>query len=127
MNRRSLWKPITLLLCILGSLAAQHAQHALTVQPRSPVIDGSKNPELISDREAIQAFFVAVAEPWNAGPDQLRRRKAKLARIGLSDADSATFVSSPSSFHVELTELTEQARALDLEIEARRNPPCQHR
>jgi len=93
---------------VLG-LLAQHQNHPSTV---TPLVDGSKNPALISDQTAIKIFVLSISEPPDATTEQLSRLKAKLLRVGLSDRDTATLIAHVTASHGQLVEYQAQGAVL---------------
>lgn len=100
------------------------AQNAPVMPPGT--IDGAKNPELIPDVVAYRLFFVAVATPPGPTADQQRRQTAKLARIGLTQADSQILISTLTTFYTQYPDFikrenaaADQARAAGLPIDVK--------
>jgi hypothetical protein len=56
---------------------------------------------LIPDVVAYRLYFVAVSEMPNPTPDQVRRQRAHLGRIGLSDADRDSTARILETFKVQ--------------------------
>lgn len=91
------------------SMAAQ-TQKQPTIPPPDPpgTIDGSKNPELIPDEVAFRMLFLAVAEPESATEQQKARARAKIASAGLSDQDTAAFLTLLAEFHKKMSSVLAQ-------------------
>jgi hypothetical protein len=114
---RRLWDPVLLILLAAVAVAVMtfsalpqldgSAQTSGTTVAQAPApkpdppgtIDGKKNPELIPDEVAYKMFFLAVAEPENPTPEQLRRARAKIAAAGLGEQDTEAFLTLLGQFH----------------------------
>jgi hypothetical protein len=83
----------------LGPPAHEHSAMA------APMIDGSKNPELIPDSTAYRLFFVSVAESANPTPEETARHKAHLSRTGLKDSDKASLTNVLKEFKAQYSDL----------------------
>ena len=94
---------------IIAPLLAQHtpASHTLVVS-----VDGSKHPEQIPDELAYQHFIRAVAENAETTSEEKSRQLSRLARIQLSDPDTANLISILSKIKEKLDALgVRRARA----------------
>ena len=89
------------------ALSAQHVHGAVSVPGAAraslPVlIDGSKNPEKISDTLAYQHFFAAVAAHPAPTAQERDRQSAQLGPLQLTASDRATLVTTLAGFRVQL-------------------------
>jgi hypothetical protein len=69
------------------------------------IIDGSTNPELISDAVARWLFFRAVSEPPSPTAEERARQRAKLALLLLNEKEFQVFTGILASFHVQAVNL----------------------
>ena len=94
--------------------SSRHFHNEQTVsglsKPATVAIDGSKNPELISDHLAYRHFLEATALPVDASSSEVSRREALLKLAGLSPADRAVYVQALGDFRAELTSIITAAR-----------------
>jgi hypothetical protein len=111
MTRTPLFYSSILLASAVLVLNAQ-VQEYVTRTPAPLVVDGSINPERISDRTAAKVFLLSIAEPPHATPEQLRRMRAKIAPLGLSDADAAKLITLTQSLHASLAAKRDSAEVL---------------
>jgi hypothetical protein len=92
---------VVLALLVVAPHNAIRAQNMAEMNHAAKVIDGSKTPQLIPDVVAYRLYFVAVSEMPNPTPDQVRRQRAHLGRIGLSDADRDSTARILETFKVQ--------------------------
>ena len=88
-------------------LFAQQHNHAATV----PIIDGSKNPELIPDLVAYRLYLVTVGELPTAKTEDMERQKAHLAKVGLNAEDTAAVVKTANDFKKQYRALIDDYNA----------------
>ena len=71
-------------------------------KPDAPgTIDGAKNPELIPDEVALRMVVLSVAEPPDANEEQIKRERAKLNPIGLSEEDTIALLTLLADFRAQ--------------------------
>jgi hypothetical protein len=100
-----------LLACGARPAACGGAQNAGPVTRLVVLVDGSKNPEQITDDLAYQHFFLAVAAHEQPSTDESKRQDAQLSPVGLSQADRQVLTG-------ELGRLTTQLEAIDAAMAA---------
>ncbi len=84
-----------------------------TVPPDPPgTIDGSKNPELISDFKAWEVFFNSVAVPQTAPESKKWEGTDKFRRAQLSPQDTAEVIKAMAEFYERRSELQASANQL---------------
>ena len=88
-----------------GVAVAQHEGHSAETKQLPVVVDGKKNPELISDDLAWNHFLMVVSEHRNASAEDIRRRQARIAALGLGDSDAASFVQALSGLKEEIDDI----------------------
>lgn len=92
-------------------LAQEHAAMEHPTGSVQPLVDGSENPELISDSLALRTFFLSTAMPVDANPLDLAQRDAKLGRLELLPSDRQVLVQALGGFHERLTAQRAQVEA----------------
>jgi hypothetical protein len=116
------WLLLFLLISVLPAspLFAQEHNHAATV----PTIDGSQHPELIPDLVAYRLYLVTVGELPTAKAEDTERQKAHLAKVGLTEEDSAAVVKTANDFKKQYRALIDDYNA---HLDAQRIDPVAFR
>lgn len=108
---------ITLFLAVVLSCPTLRAQHVHAMSASgTPVslpvlVDGSKNPEKISDALAYRHFFAAFAAHPTPTSQELGRQNAQLAPLQLATADRGALVGILGTFRTQL-DVIESAAAV---------------
>ncbi len=89
------------------SLAGQGQKSSYTSQG-TILIDGSKTPELISDRHALRVWLLSVAEPPDSGPEQTHRMQVKVLGTGLNINDARILLMIVTQFANQRKSIMEQ-------------------
>jgi|SRR5579884_219899 len=89
---------VLLFVCSQGLAQSSPPEHQ-----HSPanVIDGALHPEQIPDLSAYRLYFLMLAEPINPTDEQRKRQDARIARIGLSDADRQVLITILAGFKAD--------------------------
>lgn len=86
---------------LLLALTATFSVNAQAVMNHTTVdnsIDGSKNPELISDSSAYYAYLLTLSVPANATSEQQNVQNIHLSKVGLTAGDLAALKITIASF-----------------------------
>ena len=79
-------------------------------EPPAPgIIDGSVNPERISDAEAIKVFLLYAMAPAQPTPEQAAEQQGRLRQVGLSSRDLQAVSSILPQFYEAFTTLMNEA------------------
>jgi hypothetical protein len=87
------------------------AKHTRRADPPG-TLDGSKNPELISDSKAYEVLFQSAAIPDQYGELEKSRTKEKFRRANLSEADANSLIKVLTEFHGKRVEISARASLL---------------
>ncbi len=68
-------------------------------------IDGSQTPEMVTDAEAYNVWFIALAEPNNSTPEAARRFGDKLSPLTLGAPDAAVLTGALAAFKQEFDKI----------------------
>jgi hypothetical protein len=86
---------------------AKHDHNTVVV----PIIDGTKNPELIPDLVAYRLYLVTVGELPTAKAEDTERQQAHLAKVGLIKEDAAAVVKIANDFKKQYRALIDDYNA----------------
>lgn len=112
---------LTLLALQTVTTQAAFQEGTTTVEPEAASgsyppgsIDGAKNPGLIPDEFAYEMFFIAVAEPEGAAPEELARARSKLAQALLDEDDTAALLNALTEFRKRSDLISTQLAEINL-------------
>jgi hypothetical protein len=76
--------------------------HPVGTGPYEPLVDGSKNPELIPDHVALRALIQTIVVPSQPTDDERKQFELRTARMDLTEEDSELLLTELGRFHDQM-------------------------